>query len=84
MFFNLLPWLTEGKKSVFIEASMESSQWWASKDGDIHELFASRFVCISIFGVGFVDLDENMANTGLCKKKKKKFDETSSSSQGRN
>jgi hypothetical protein len=63
---------------------MESSQWWASKDGDIHELFASRFVCISIFGVGFVDLDENMANTGLCKKKKKKFDETSSSSQGRN
>jgi hypothetical protein len=37
----------------------------------IHELFASRFVCISIFGVGFVDLDENMANTGLCKKKKK-------------
>jgi hypothetical protein len=50
----------------------------------IHELFASRFVCISIFGVGFVDLDENMANTGLFKKKKKKFDETSSSSQGRN
>jgi hypothetical protein len=48
----------------------------------IHELFASRFVCISIFGVGFVDLDENMANTGLCKKKE--FDETSSSSQGRN
>jgi len=61
----------KGRESVFIEASRESSQWWASKDGDIHELFASRFVDISIFGVGFVDLDENMANTGLRKKKKK-------------
>ena len=33
----------KGRQLVFIEASTESSQWWASKDGDMHGLLRNVF-----------------------------------------